>query len=60
MNTQTLPFLNKYFHELEYPDLSFEADWGLKMAYNMEMKDIIQGHIDSHKAMLRKMIRKNL
>ncbi len=23
MNTQTLPFLNKYFHELEYPYLTW-------------------------------------
>lgn len=54
-----LSLLRLYFY-LHYPDLSFEADWGLKMSYNMEMKDIIQGHVDSHKEMLRKMIRKNL
>jgi hypothetical protein len=44
-----LSLLRLYFY-LYYPDLSFEADWGMKMAYNKEMKDIIQGHINAHKS----------
>jgi hypothetical protein len=52
--------LVRLYYYLHFPDLSFEADWGAKMAYNMEMRDIIQGHANAHKEMLRKMVRLNL
>jgi len=44
---------------LYHPQLSFEADWGLKMAEQTEMKDIIRGHIKSHMEMMQKMSTKD-